>query len=173
MAVEIVTVLGAIASSIGLVDKISDELENFLSKRKKGGLKYKALEFKEELEDEPRPKVHSLRIEQEGSKIVARSHGEVVQTITTEDLEKLPEQQLRHIMVLEKSMENNYSLWAKLYPERNASPDPLVNARVDQQLSSLVSRIKDDLNGILQFLQMLGIQLDDHYMHIRHIVNQA
>jgi len=78
-------------------------------------------------------------------------------------LQKLPEPMLKHIMVLEKSMQNHYDLWAAVYPQRNASPDPIVNAKVDQQLKSIVSAMKDDLIGILSFLQSCGIHLDDHY----------
>jgi hypothetical protein len=31
----------------------------------------------------------------------------------------------------------------------------------------------DDLNGILSFLELMGFQLDDHYLRYRHLVNQA
>jgi len=28
-----------------------------------------------------------------------------------------------------------------------------------------------DLSGIIDFLQKIGLHLDDHYMHVRHLVD--
>ena len=153
----ITAAISAAAAGVGLIDKIADQLERFLT-------------------DKPDPAVpeeHRLRIEGSDSEIVARSHGQVVQRIAAEDLERLPEQQLRHITVLEKSMENHYALWVAVYPQRNASPDPVVNAKVEQQLKGIVSDMADDLNGILSFLESCGLYLDDHYLHIRHLVTRV
>ena len=154
MAISIPAVISAVISGIGLIDKISDQLEEFLEGRKKPAV----------------PKKHRLKIEGSDSEIVARSHGQVVQRIAAEDLKNLPEPLLRHVMVLEKAMQSHYDLWAAVYPQRKASPDPLVNARVDQQLKSIVSDMKDELTGILSFLESCGLGLDDHYLNVRHLV---
>jgi hypothetical protein len=157
LAVAIPAVINAIASGIGLIDKIYDQVVGFLSREKRPAV----------------PEEHKLKIEERDSEVVASYHGQVVKTITAADLQRLPEPMLRHIMVLEKSMQNHYDLWAAVYPQRDASPDPLVNAKVDQQLKGIVSAMKDDLFGILSFLESCGIRLDDHYVHIRHLVGQV
>ena len=158
LAITVATVVSGIISAIGLIDKISDQLEEFLSKKKKPFV----------------PREHRMKIERRGSDIVAIERGrEEPQIITAADLQNLPESQLRHIMVYETSMQKQYNLWAAVYPQRNASPDPLVNAKVDQQLKSIVSGMKADLNGILGFLESNKLRLDDHYMEIRDLVNQV
>lgn len=160
MSIDIPTItaaIGAASAAVGLIDKMADQLESFLTGRQQPSV----------------PNEHRMKIEAVGTDIVAREHGHVLKTITAKDLAKLPSEQLRHISVLEKSMENHYELWAAVYPQRNASVDPIVNAKVNQQLKQIVSNMSDDLDGILSFLESCGMYLDDHYLNIRHLVTHA
>lgn len=152
----ITAAIGAASAAVGLIDKIADQVERFLTDKP----------------DPEIPKEHRMKIEARGSELVAREHGEE-QVITADDFAKLPEEDLEYIKVLEVSMKNHFTLWSKVYPQRNVSADPLVNAKVDQQLQGLVSEMRDDLNGVLKFLESLGLSLDDHYMRIRHLVDQS
>ena len=152
----ITAAIGAATSAVGLFDRIADQIERFITKRPEPDV----------------PKEHRLKIERVGSDIVARSHGQVVQRITAQDLGKLPESQLKHIKVLEKSMENHYAVWSQAYPQLALMDSPVQKAKVEQQLRGIVGGMKNDLEGILSFLESSGIHLDDHYMHVRHLVGQ-
>jgi hypothetical protein len=157
--VDIATItaaLSAASSAVGLFDKIADQIERFITKQPKPSV----------------PPEHRMKIEGLGDKIVAREHGQAVWTITGADLEKLPAEQLRHITVLEKSMQNHYGVWESVYPRLATLDSPVQKARVEQQLGQVVRDMKKDLEGILSFIESCGMYLDDHYMHIRHLVAQ-
>jgi len=49
----------------------------------------------------------------------------------------------------------------------------LVNAITEEQLTEQIVKMKSELLGILAFLQKCGIHLDDHYMHVRHLVEEV
>ncbi len=158
--VDLTTISAAIAaaaSAVGLFDKIADQVERVLTNRSEPSV----------------PKEHRMQVQGTGTEIVSKSYGQVIQTITAQDLAKLPEAQLQHITVLEKSMQNHYEVWAQVYPQLALMADPVSQARVNQQLKGIVVGMKGDLDGILSFLESCGLHLDDHYMHIRHLVNQA
>lgn len=161
MGIDIPTItaaIGAATAAVGLIDKIADQLESFLTGNSQPAT----------------PEEFKQKIEASGSEIVAKNnHGQIVQRITADDLAKLPPSQLQYISVLAKAMENHFAIWAAVYPQRKASVDDVVNAKVNQQLKQIVSDMSDDLNGILSFLEFCGMYLDDHYVHIRHLVNQA
>ncbi|KRE52400.1 hypothetical protein ASG92_25470 [Arthrobacter sp. Soil736] len=152
-----VTIISAAASAVGLIDKIADQVERFMTKTTKPAV----------------PKEHRLKIEKEGDALVSRDHGNEYQRITTKDLQKLPEANLRHIKVLEQAMENHYSIWAAVYPQLALAVDPIAKAKIEQQLKGIVADMKGTLEGILGFLEDIGIHLDDHYMHIRNVVMSA
>jgi hypothetical protein len=111
-----------------------------------------------------------MKIQREGDQIVSRVHGQVEKTITAKDLKSLPPTELRHITTLERSMENHYGTWERVYPELALLDSPVQKAKVEQQLEQVIRSMKADLEGILSFLESCGLHLDDHYMHIRYLV---
>ena len=150
-------VISAAASAVGLIDKIADQIERFMTKR-----------------PEPEvPKEHRLKIEKEGEAIVSRYYGQEQQRITAQDLQKLPEDTLRHVKVLEQSMQNHYAIWASVYPQLALADDPIAKAKTEQQLNSVIAGMKGDLERILNFLEQSGLYLDDHYRKIRDLVTSA
>jgi hypothetical protein len=153
----IMAVIAAATSGVGLIDKIADEVERFVTKRPVPTV----------------PKEHRMQIAREGDAMVSRSHGRELQRITAQDLEKLPEATLRHVKVLEQSMEYYYSIWAAVYPQLAIAIDPIAKAKTEQQLKGIVIGMKGDLDGILSFLEQVGFQLDDHYLNIRDVVRSA
>ena len=158
--VDLATISAAISaatSAVGLFDKITDQVERFISKSEVPSV----------------PKEHRMKIAEEDDAIVSREHGHVTQQITANDLEKLPESQLRHVAVLEKSMENHYSIWEKVYPDLALVDSPIQKAKVEKQLEGIIRDMKGDLEGILSFLESCGLYLDDHYMHVRHLVKNV
>jgi hypothetical protein len=147
--------IGAATAGVKLIDKIADQISRFLTN-----------------EPNPGPPVeHRAAIEQQGTDIVQKQYGTETQRITAKDLEsQLSEPELRHIKVLEQSMENHYAVWAAVYPQLALSVDPLVKAKTEQQLKGILVDMKRDLVGILDFLLRAGLNLDDHYRHIRDVV---
>jgi hypothetical protein len=69
-------------------------------------------------------------------------------------------------------MDNHYSIWAQVYHQLALMDSPIQKARVEQQLRGIIRDMQGDLDGILLFLQSCGIQLDDHYMHLRQFITQ-
>lgn len=155
--VEIATItsaLAAAASAVGLFDKIADQVERFITRSPAPAV----------------PKEHRMSIEATADGVVAKEHGRTTQHITADGLQALPSDQLRHVKVFEQSMENHYRLWESVYPQLALLDSPIQKARVEQQLGGIVRDMKDDLEGVLSFLESCGLYLDDHYQRIRHLV---
>lgn len=153
----ITAAITAAASAIGLIDKIADQIKRYLTK----------------IPEAKVPREYRLKIQGKNDTLVAQYDGKVLQTITAKDLEKLPESQLRHVQTYEKSMKNHYKIWSAVYPQLATMDSPVSKARVEAQLDEVIEGMKKDLNGILSFLESSGLQLDDHYIEIRQLVNQA
>jgi hypothetical protein len=150
-------VIKTATSAVGFIDKIADQIERFLTKKPAPSV----------------PTAHRARIEQDGDAIVSRRDGKVVRKIRATDLQNLAPHDYQHIKVLEQSMNNHYAVWSAVYPKLALEVDPIAKARLEQQLKDIVRAMKSDLDGILKFLEQIGIDLDDHYMHIRHLVAAA
>lgn len=149
-------VISAASAAVDLFDKIADQVTRFITKRP----------------DPTGPKEYRFKIQGEDGKIVVRNQGRELQTITGDDLKNLPNDTFQHIRVYEESMQRQYRIWQRVYPQRNSSPDPIVNAQVDEKIRDLILNMKDDLTGIVDFLQSIGVHLDDHYMMVRDIVRR-
>src|SRR3989442_2584510 len=145
----------AATAGVGLIDKISDQVSRFLTK------------------SDPPFGHHRASIEHEGEAIVQKRHGVETQRVTYRDLQKLPEADLRHIKILEQSMENHYAVWAAVYPQLALAVDPIAKAKTEQQLTGIILSMKTDLIGILEFLLQAGLDLDDHYRNIHDVVAQV
>lgn len=159
MVVDIALVtaaIGAATSAVGLFDKMADQIERFITKRP----------------DLDGASAHRFAIENSGSDLIATHEGEELQRITAQDLANLPPEQLTHITVLEKSMQNHYAIWSQVYPQL-ALMEGIQKAKVEQQLREIVNGMKGDLEAIFSFLMSCGFSLDDHYMRIRHVIAQA
>jgi len=155
--VTITGIITAASSAIGLVDKIADQFSRFVTKRP----------------DPTGPKEYRYKIEGDSQKIVVKSQGKEIQRITGDDLKNLPADYYQHIQTLEQSMQAHYRLWQRIYPKRNQSPDELKNAQTDEQIHQLIANMKQDLDGIITFLESIGVHLDDHYMMVRNLARQA
>ena len=149
-----VTVITAATAAVGLFDKISDQIERFIQKRPDSSVSAE----------------HRMSIGQDGGDLVAREHGTETQRITSEELSKLPEPLLRHVTVLQDSMENHYRIWSSTYPQLALMDSPVQKAKVEAQLDGVIKGMKTDLDGILSFLESAGLYLDDHYLHVRQLV---
>ena len=84
--------------------------------------------------------------------------------------DRLDEQDLAFIRAKEKALNNHYAVWLGVYPEVSLMLDPIGKQRVKIQLQQIERDMGNELTGILNFLEnRIGLQLDDHYNHIREI----
>jgi len=121
--------------------------------------------------EEPR---YGFKIQPEGSEIVVKQGEKTLQVVTADQLGNvLGQADLELVRTYEQGMQKYFGRWKALYAKKDASQDPLANAITEEQLNEQVLKMKSSLVGILEFLQKTGVQLDDHYMHIRHLVEQA
>ena len=154
---EIAAVLAATKNAVDIFDKISGQIKGVLAKRPKepeGG------------DDRWRYKVSA-----DDKQITVKQDGRTIQTLKREELEsRLTPAHLDHIKVYEASMQKYYKRWQQMYPMRDDSVDVLANIKLDEQLAGQVKKMQQDLVGIVDFLESIGVHLDDHYMEVRGLV---
>ncbi len=156
--ITVLTAVTAVATVLKIVDSLTGQWDRFWKKRS---------------EQEPdRP--HSVTTEQpQPDTIVVKRYGTPVETITAADLAKLDVNSHKLIEALEKSMQRQYDLWTKVYPTRDVSPDPVVNAQVDQRLEDILGKMCADLGRLFAYLDSIGKYLNDHYSHARYLCSEV
>lgn len=153
-----VTVLTAVAIVLKIIDSLTGQWDRFFKKRN---------------EREPeRP--HRVTTEQtQPDIIVVKEHGRPVETITAADIAKLDANSRKLIEALGKSMQRQYDLWTRVYPTRDQSPDPVVNAQVEQRLEDIMGKMCADLGKLFAYLDSIGKYLEDHYSHARFLCSEV
>jgi hypothetical protein len=159
---QVTAVISATSAAVDLFDKIAGQVKSVLTKQPKPK--------KQELEGEEK---WGLKIHEDGDALVMRQEQGVIQIVTASELTTLPPEHLSLIQTYQETMERNYRLWQAIYKRRDASPDPLVNAQVEEELIEQIRKMKRDLTGIIDFLLSIGLHLDDHYMAVRYLVEHA
>jgi hypothetical protein len=126
-----IAVLSAAAAAVTLFDSIADQVERFIKKRPEPAV----------------PPEYRMTIGEADGDLVAREHGEEIQRITGEDLAKrnLPQPILDYVLVLEKSMQNHYTVWSMLYPQLAVLDSPVQKATVEADPIRQV--VEETLNG--------------------------
>jgi hypothetical protein len=158
--VEIAAVVAATKGAVEIFDKVAGQIKSVLTKRPKEA---------ESEEDSWR-----FKIRPEGNHIVVKQEDRTVQTVTGDQLSKvLNKSDLELVQAYEANMNRYFSRWRAVYAKKDASQDPLVNAITEEQLTEQIVKMKSELLGILKFLQKCGVTLDDHYMNVRHLVENA
>jgi hypothetical protein len=142
------------SSAINLVDMLADPMAVFMTNHPVASS----------------PIGHRCKIEADSDKIFVTIEGRVPETITGDDLKNLTPAHYEHIKTLEQSMQEHYRQWQNIYPTRKSSPDALKKKETDEKIGQLILDMEDDLNGIITFVESLPLRLDDHYMHIRHLI---
>jgi len=157
--VEIAALLAATKNAVDIFDKISGQIKSVLTRRPK--------------EPEAGEERWRRKVSADEKQITVKQDGQVVQTLTRSDLEnRLDPQHLAHIETYELSMRKYYKRWQQLYPKRDDSSDALVNIKLEEQLTEQVKNMQTDLVGLVNFLQSIGVHLDDHYMEVRDLVGR-
>ena len=142
---DLVTALG---SSFEAFDRISDEIVAAI-------------------ENKPTDASSTQRylIRRTGDSIVAYKR---MQVISGAELDQLPKEQRDLIRTYERSMKAFVKEWEK------AKGSGVVQLKQEerQRKLDLIGDARDDLVGILDFLQRQGIYLDDHYLTVRSLVSE-
>jgi len=112
------------------------------------------------------------KIERVGNDLVLK-YGETEDGRVTYDqlLERLSEKELRHIEVLQQSMDNYYSDWESIFPQLALEKDPDKSAQLRQRLKEIVAGMKWGLIAILDFVRQMGLELVDHYREFYNLIN--
>jgi hypothetical protein len=98
--------------------------------------------------------------------------GQTYQTITYEDLRaKLAPSDRAYIESLSQSLENYEKQWNSAYVAKSLASGMDVG-RYDAQLDYLARQISDPLLKVLDFVQRMGLFLDDHYLAARHVAQE-
>ncbi len=151
-----ITTLTAVSAALGLVDKIANQLDSLIFSRTE----------KESVE-------HSVTTELLQREIIVARHGTSIRKITSDDIENLSEADRKMIEMYEKSMRDTFDIWQAVYPQRNSSADPVVNAKIKKQLSELAKSFCADLGHIFEYLGSIGLELEDHYSDVSYACSQA
>jgi hypothetical protein len=157
---EIASLVAATKGAVDIFDKIAGQIKSVLLKRPK--------------EEEGEEDRWRYRIAPEGKDIVVKRQDQTIQIITGDQLgNTLGQDDLALVRAYEQNMQKYFNRWQALYAKKDSSQDPLVNAITEEQLTEQIIKMKTELLGILSFLERIGVHLDDHYMHIRHLVASA
>ena len=159
--VEIAAVIAATKGAVDIFDKLAGPIKRVIL----GQPKFEQAESKDQR--------WRFRVETEGKDVVVKEGNNTRLTITGAELSKaLGPQDLSLVQTYERKMQDYFDLWTSVYAAKDMSQDPLANAKTDAQLRKLIASMKGELLGILSFLEKIGVQLDDHYMHVRSLVQQ-
>jgi hypothetical protein len=157
---EIAALITATKGAVDLFDKIAGQVKSVLMNRPK--------------EPEGQEDRWQYRIAAKGDDIVVKQDGRTIQTITGKELTSvLGADDLALVRSYEQSMQKYFKRWQAVYAKKDASQDPLVNTITEEQLTEQIAKMKSELLGILSFLERIGVHLDDHYMHIRQLVESV
>jgi len=160
--IEIAALITATKGAVDIFDKIAGQVRSVLTKQPK-----------EAAGDEDRWR-YKIGTDTAATSIVVKQDNRTIQTLKGDDLSKvLGPIDLRLITTYESKMNEYYDLWEKVYEEKDMSNDALANAKTEKQLGKLVVKMRGELLGILKFLEQIGVRLDDHYMNIRHLVEDT
>ena len=128
--------------------------------------------FVDNVEVDTRPSNYSIQAHQEDDRIeLKRIDNCVVETITADDLEKLDRNSKILIRSYENGMKDLFERWAELQP-KSFSRDPIIRQDARDEMAIIRKDLCAQLNAILNYLQSMHKNLDDHYHHVRHICMQ-
>ena len=93
-----------------------------------------------------------------------------MQRVTVDDILRLPEDSIRHILVLQCAIENHYEAWLQVFPRIDIPADPVIKRHWRALLRGVVSDMTGDVEEVMGFLEKAGLRLDGHYDHVRELI---
>jgi len=150
-------IAGIVSNSVGSIDKIYRGYADFL-KEKKGDV----FEFPPDFQYTEDSKAGAFVA-------TSRQTGVVYQKITYEELrQKLNPGDRQYVEGLSDALNNYAKQWSSAYLARSMASGMDVG-RYDAQLEFLAKQIADPLLKVLNFVESMGMSLDDHYLAARDI----
>ena len=117
------------------------------------------------------PVAHSLRAEQVEASIRLVDPGGSRELITAKDFERLDGNAQKLIRAYERTMKELFERWTELKPKRVAE-DPETRREARERSDAVRQELCQELQGLLGFIESMGMSLQDHYSHVRHICTQ-
>ena len=116
--------------------------------------------------------LHSWRTKQVETSIQLVEPGGSRELITVDDFVRLDANAQKLIRAYERTMKELFERWTELKPKRVAQD--LETRREARELSDDVRReLCHELNGLLGFIESMGMYLQDHYSAVRYICSQS
>ncbi len=84
--------------------------------------------------------------------------------------ERLSPTAFKHIMIFHRRIIGQYRMWAKLDSKRYNPQNGSIKKNIDNQQKQLIREMKVNLLRIIEYLQQIGFELDDHYAEIYHLL---
>jgi hypothetical protein len=117
------------------------------------------------------PVVHSWRAEQVRTSIRLVEPGGSRELITEKDFERLDANSQKLIRAYERTMKELFERWTELKPKRVAQ-DPETRREARETSDDVRRELCQELNGLLGFIESMGMSLQGHYAHVRYICTQ-
>ncbi len=118
-----------------------------------------------------KPVIHSWRAEQVEASIRLVEPGGTRELITVSDLERLDPDAQKLIRAYERTMKELFERWTELKPKRIAQ-DVETRRETREESNEVREELCGELNGLLGFIESMGMYLQDHYAHVRYICSQ-
>lgn len=115
---------------------------------------------------------YSTKANQIGDEINFIRAGNIVENIQAADFEKLDESSKQLIRSYETTMKDLFERWTELQP-KSFSRDEVIKEAARKEMGELRSDICIQLNAILDYLDFMGKNLNDHYHHVRYMCTQS
>lgn len=113
----------------------------------------------------------SLQANQINDEIHFTSGDYVLEKITVDDFDKMDKRSKQLIRSYERTMNDLFDRWTELRPKSEAR-DEYIKEEARNEMSKVRTALCNELNSILDFLESMGKQLQDHYHHVRFICSQ-
>jgi hypothetical protein len=115
--------------------------------------------------------VYSYRAKQEEASITLVEPSGARQIVTAQDLEKLDPSAQKLIRAYERTIKELFERWTELKPKRIAEDEETRREARDKS-DDVRRELCCELNGLLGFIESMGMSLRDHYVHVRYICSQ-
>ena len=91
--------------------------------------------------------------------------------ITAKDLARPDTNAQKLIRAYERTMKELFERWTELKPKRVAQ-DPETRREAREESDTVRRELCQELNGLLGFIESMGMSLQDHYSHVRYLCTQ-
>lgn len=119
-----------------------------------------------------RERKYSIQAHQSGDQINLVSGEYTVETIRAEDFDRLDQNSKQLIRSYERTMKDLFDRWTELQP-KSYSRDEYLKEEARKEMSDVRIDLCRQLNAILDYLNYLGKNLEDHYNHVRYLCSQS